>query len=254
MRIRLADWQVDGLTGRCRVRAIVPLYPCTPPPPPAYRCTPLSCPSLPSAGGAELGSQGSKVPLSRRSRPPSLPGLLAVPSRSLHAFDRPLDWTPPGIPLTTADHLLGIYPPVTSPLPLAGRTQVAQDFIHAFFISLQPSSPRLLSLDSLDSLPSLHLLFPLSSILVSFLQSSYWTQALLSLSSLLHRAPFLISPLLPPPQQHQRRHCSLTRHLTFTLNLTHHNNITVEATGFVIRAYSHMTSFLPWDSSTAHFC
>lgn len=237
MRVdRSVGCQVGGLTGRCRVRTIVPLYPCTPSPPPPSTVPCLPCaaprcrvPCLPSAGGEGPGFQGSKVPLSRRSRPPSLPGLVAVPSRSLLALDRPLDWTPPGIPLTTADHLLGIYPPVTSPRPFGRQTQVVQDFNHAFFISLQPSSPRLSSLVLLThSLPSLFS-FLQSSILEPFLHRAIGHRHSFLLSSLRHWAPFLISPLFP----HRSNIITGIAHsLATSPDLdSHHDIITVEATG-----------------------
>lgn len=65
-----AGWQVDGLTGRCRVRTFVPLYPCTTPPPPFPTLHPavVSIPFLLQEGPV-FPILGSQVPLSRSLSP-----------------------------------------------------------------------------------------------------------------------------------------------------------------------------------------
>lgn len=124
---QLAGWRADGnVQGTYLLPPpLVPLYPCTRSHllhPFTLRYTPLSCPfpSFCRRGRAFPRLQAFPGSPESFALAASCAGRLLAQWLSqvdrCRAFDRPLDWTPPGIPLTTADHLLGIYPPVTSPL------------------------------------------------------------------------------------------------------------------------------------------
>lgn len=242
---RLAGWRAGRLTGRCRVRTrgspYTParLHACTPAP----RCR-VPLPFL-SAGGAALprvqgraGLQGSKVvPLSRRSRPlcfshcldcwlsqvdrcTPATGLLIGPHQGSH-LRRPttsLAYIRPSRPLN-------LWPPDPGP----SKISTSPSSFH-FYPAVRDS--RVLT-RPLDSPPSLPLLFSRSSILGPLHRAIGHRHSFCCLH-FVNGLLFSSAPFSPHPSNiNTGIALSLA---TFSHRDSPHYNITVEATGFVIRA------------------